>query len=69
MFSFKYLDDIQGAGKLNICPKSIETHLTEDISFQSVFGPNGNSKFDLNTLFNSIPGLQIREFLPDTKLD
>ena len=58
-------------GKINICPKSIEQYITSDISYNSLLNPDPSSKsnININTLFNSIPGLQIREFLPDTRLE
>lgn len=56
-------------GKINICPKSIEQYITSDISYQSIIKPDQFENININTLFNSIPGLQIREFLPDTRLE
>lgn len=68
VFSFK-ANKNKNFGKLHICPNSIEQNLTKDLSFQSIYAQNNNPMFDINSLYDSIPGLQIREFLPDTKLD
>ena len=66
IFSFKKPEQ---DGKINICPKSIEQYITNDISYQSIIKPYTSADIDINTLFNSIPSLQIREFLPDTRLE
>lgn len=55
---------------LNICPTVVKENFSKDIAHMLTYGP-GTSKDSLtfNTLLNDIPGIQIREFLPDTKLD
>lgn len=50
-----------GVGKLNICPSSMSA-MDYDISLVQ-------NKITLQDLFNQMPGIQIREYLPDTKLD
>lgn len=66
---FSFRTSANSAGRLNICPSSIRTALTHDISYKLIYGPNKSTTININTIFNSIPGIQIREFLPDTRLD
>lgn len=57
-------------GKLQVYPKSYEDTITNDIAFKSLYPPAGDGvNIVINTLLKYIPGIQIREFLPDTKLD
>ncbi len=57
-------------GKLSICPQSFYDHMSKDISYKLLYKENASKEaIDLNTIFNNIPGIQIREFLPDTRLD
>lgn len=57
------------SGKINICPHSF-SNMKDDISFSLLYGENKSiADISINTIFNSIPGIQIREFLPDTRLD
>lgn len=73
VFSFrnKSADQKSGAsvGKINICPHSF-SNMSDDISYKLLYDTNGsNASINLNTILNNIPGIQIREFLPDTRLD
>ena len=69
IFSFKNIVNNQTAGKLNICPHSIR-NLYDDIAYKSLFTNNTqHENFNINTLYDSIPSIQIREYIPDTKLD
>ena len=73
-FSFKPRAKVinDKAGLLNICPSSLRDanfgkFLEEDISFKTLF--NGKESITIDPMLNSIPGIQIREYLPDTRLD
>ena len=73
-FSFKPRAKVinDKAGLLNICPSSLRDanfgkFLQEDISFKTLF--NGKESITIDPMLNSIPGIQIREYLPDTRLD
>lgn len=76
---FSFRDDTKSGGRpiglLNICPDSYKQYLADDLSFQSIYpltyanGKTTTDKFTYKELFNNIPGIQIREFLPDTMLD
>lgn len=74
LFSFKDCANNQMAfGKIQIYPKSFDKLISQDISYKSLYDMNINSykyeNFELNSLLNKIPCIQIREFLPDTRLD
>lgn len=63
-------------GQLNIIPSSYKTYMSQDIGNLLLYGNNKGQDMSANTegitladIFKSIPGVQIREFLPDTKLD
>lgn len=57
-------------GKLTICPQSYIDKMSNDISHILLYQQNGNKEsINVNAIFNSIPGIQIREFLPDTRLE
>lgn len=59
-----------GTGILNICPSSFKNYIDKDISHMLLFDKAGSKKsVSYQSIFNSLPGIQIREFLPDTKLD
>ena len=49
-------------GTINVCPTSYRRYISNDIGLKTL-------GYDVNHLFNSIPTVSIREFLPDTKLD
>lgn len=62
MFSFR--------DKLNICPSSVRDNFNLDIANKLTYAPgDGTSSVSFNTILQQLPGIQIREFLPDTKLD
>lgn len=56
--------------KLQICPSTI-SNLTKDISYQMLFNKpeEGNAPITIDSLFEQLPAIQIREFLPDSRLD
>lgn len=57
-------------GQLNICPSSIKKNFSADISNKLLYSyDNYGESITLNNIFDQLPGIQIREFLPDTKLD
>jgi hypothetical protein len=59
-----------GTGKLNICPSSFEKFMNKDISNQMLFSKDNKGKpVTFGDVYNSLPKIQIREFLPDTRLD
>ena len=56
--------------KINICPTSFFNEMSQDISYQLLYENQASkSSINVNTIFDAIPGIQIREFLPDTRLD
>ena len=65
-FSFR---NSSGFGQLNICPSAIKDNFSQDIAVKQLYGINGKTKLELNDILQEIPAIQIREFLPDTKLD
>lgn len=63
-------------GFLNICPSSYFQHFNDDIASKLLYSSREvlankplNDKFSFENIFNMLPGIQIREFLPHTKLD
>lgn len=71
IFSFKNIETNEDGiknGKLQVYPKSYEDIIRNDIAFKSLYGLN-NQNIDINSILSYIPDIQIREFLPDTKLD
>lgn len=61
-----------GFGKLNIVPSSYAKYMESDVSNQLLYSSNALSstnQINLASVINNIPGVQIREYLPDTKLD
>ena len=62
-------------GLLGICPASFAQFVQDDMSYQLLYKRNDESgeiekdSIDINSIFNSIPGIQVREFLPDTALN
>lgn len=59
---------VSGKGKLNVFPSTYEKYMNTDISHLLLYNKNKQS-VTYNDIFNSLPGIQIREFLPDTRLD
>lgn len=67
---------IGDVGNLRFYPKSFENLSIEgDISYSMLYPPkddgtmDSSKKIGLADILNHIPGIQIREFLPDTRLD
>ena len=68
-----------GFGRLNVCPSSLTSDLfakliQSDISFRSLHGHGANlmtttDGLDAWTIINSLPSVQVREYLPDLKID
>lgn len=59
-----------GKAQLNFCPTSIQKHFNEDIGNKLIYSSNDSkSSVEFNYLLNDIPGVQIREYIPDTALD
>lgn len=78
IFTFRSKEDYSKdnpPGILNFCPTAVKKNINDDISMQliydhSVTGKEANKKrLTYNSLVKNLPGLQIREFLPDTALD
>jgi len=81
-FSFRNRDQSRyasGMGRLQVCPSALTnpdfgSHFLNDISFKTLYGDlhkanRGKSPLTVEDILNQMPGVQIREFLPDTKLD
>lgn len=77
LFSYKNIDSSISGNKarLNFYPSSMkDIMISDDISFKLLYGrekqygPSAKS-ITVQDLLNAIPGVQIREFLPDTRLD
>ena len=71
-------DYVSGCAKLNFYPSSMNSwQIADDISFKLLYAKDypGDYKtlsqrsITINDILNAIPGIQIREFLPDTRLD
>lgn len=64
-----------GIGKLNLFPSVYNnSNFKLDLSYQMLYRRNANgtiapADISLESLLNSVPGIQIREYLPDTRLD
>lgn len=79
VFSYKSLSASAGivgdSAKLNFYPSSMNSlAINDDISFKLLYYRNpktysSNKSVTIQDLLNAIPGVQIREFLPDTRLD
>lgn len=60
---------------LNICPSSFSQAITDDISYKLLYRKASSvnvmlpQSVNAMSIFESIPGIQIREFLPDTALN
>ena len=62
-----------GKGQLNFCPTSCKEHFNNDIANKLLFQYNQKENVGkpvtFNSLLDNIPGIQIREYIPDTALD
>lgn len=67
-----------GCGKLNFYPSSLNSwQIADDISYKLLYAKDYPGSYETITrrsitasdILNAIPGIQIREFLPDTRLD
>lgn len=64
-----------GVGHLNFYPSSFkDIHFKDDISWKLLYQRDTdlystNNSIGITDILNNIPGIQIREFLPDTRLD
>lgn len=68
-----------GFGRLQVCPSSITnadfgSYFSKDVSFMSLYAEltkkdRTKTGLTMDDIFDAIPGVQVREFLPDTKLD
>lgn len=78
-FSYRnlvYSKYANNSGNLQFFPSSIKSlHITDDVSYKLLYGFSGGTKMKtpnsltVNDILNNIPGVQIREYLPDTRLD
>lgn len=81
-FSFRNRDKSKykaGFGRLQVCPSSITnadfgSYFSKDVSFMSLYAEltkkdRTSAGLTMDDIFDAIPGVQVREFLPDTKLD
>lgn len=70
LFSFKPTNDKTCAYKqLNIVPDSYKRIFNEDIANQLLYTKNSSGKITFDDILNNMPVIEIREFLPDTKLE
>lgn len=76
LFTFRSNDYFKSApasderARLQLYPSSFEKYFSKDISYQMLYQRDyKKEKVTLNYLLDSIPGIQIREYLPDIKLD
>jgi len=74
LFSFKTKSETIDSCKLNICPNTFNDVITRDISLKSLYNfkitdTKDKSNITLSDILDVLPGIQIREFLPDSKLD
>ena len=76
--TFSFRNRGSSAAQLNICPASLRdpafgSYFGMDIGNQLAYGAKATegstAQVTLDDIFNNIPAIQIREFLPDTKLD
>lgn len=59
-----------GKAELNFCPTTIKRNFDKDIANQLLYNSDGTKDpVTFANIINTIPGVQIREFLPDTALD
>ena len=64
----------KGIGLLGICPKSFEKFVKNDLSYQLLYNRSDIGLFpsesiEADTIFNSIPAIQIREFQPESAVN
>lgn len=64
----KLTNNVNGLGKISFIPKTYEEYFDYDISHKLLYTRDGQDLTYADMLDN-IPSIQIREFLPDTKLD
>jgi len=79
VFTYKSENSVIGdfaKAQLSFMPKAFADIVREDISYKLLYNDSNITSLTPNamditvdTIFNNIPGVQIREFLPDTKLD
>ena len=75
LFTFRsndYFNSVADRARLQLYPSSFEKYFSKDISYQMLYQRDREytkEKVTLNYLLDSIPGIQIREYLPDIKLD
>ena len=79
VFTYKTEGSVIGdfaKAQLSFMPKAFADIVREDISYKLLYNDSNITSLTPNamditvdTIFNNIPGVQIREFLPDTKLD
>lgn len=59
-----------GVGHINICPSSFRSWMNMDVSMLSLYADSMlNQSLTYQAIFDALPGIQIREYLPDTLLD
>lgn len=63
-----------GSAQLGVVPSTYVKHFSKDLTYKLLYpyGDDGTIKPDkisFGDLMNAMPGIQIREFLPDSKLD
>lgn len=58
-----------GLGRLNFCPSTYKKHFDSDISYKLLYQQGTKTSVTFNSMLNTLPGIQIREFIPDTALD
>lgn len=78
LFSFRNHNDAKGGfGKLNICPSSYKKYVENDIANRLGYSFIDNydskqtnfEKITLDNLFQTLPGIQIREYQIDSRMD
>lgn len=71
-FTFRNTSDTTPSGasaKLNMCPSSYQQYMENDIANKLLFSKDKSASVTVDEILNSLPGIQIREYLPDTALD
>lgn len=79
-FTYKNVDTVfkAGKGRLQFFPSSLNNiKIDDDISLKMLYPYQGDpaksdkkqTEITVNSILDQIPGIQIREFLPDTRLD
>ena len=67
LFTYKEKYSKNGAAVIHPFSKHLQSLIANDSSFQYTHGPN-NKKVEYKDFLDLIPGIQIREFVPDAKL-